>query len=232
MQRAVIAWALALVALLALGPACSGEKPPYVVVFHAVDEQLRPLPGVTVEVVGTAAQTNASGSVPFQLRGTEGQQLGIKVHCPTGYRVESQDDVLPITLRRVHNTGADGFAASERKIRCVPTRRRVAIVVVLGKAGANLPVLVDEQERTRTDASGVAHMAFAWPPSSSFRVKIDTSSDSGITPPNPSRTFRVSDTDDVFVFEMPLQSVSKPKVEAKPRRRRPRRRAPSGPSPL
>jgi hypothetical protein len=218
--RAVLAVLFAVCAV-----ACGGETPPYVVIFRAYDEQAKPMPGVTVEVNALAAQTAADGSVTFQLRGTEGQRYQIKVLCPAGYRVASDQDTVDVTLRRVYDSTGEGFMASERNVRCVPTRRRVAMVIMAGEGGANLPVLVDEQEQTKTDAAGVAHFALAAPPSSSFRVKIDSPSGD-----DPARTFRVPDVDEVFLFEQEVQGATKPKAEPAPRKRR-RAKKPSGGGP-
>lgn len=212
-------------AFLALcAAACGGETPPYVVVFRAYDELAKPMPGVTVEVNALAAQTAADGSVTFQLRGTEGQRYQIKVLCPAGYRVASDQDTVDVTLRRVYDSTGEGFMASERNVRCVPTRRRVAMVIMAGEGGANLPVLVDEQEQTKTDAAGVAHFALAAPPSSSFRVKIDSPSGD-----DPARTFRVPDIDEVFLFEQEVQGAPKPKPEKAPVRRKRRKKSGGGP---
>lgn len=219
----------ALFSLALLLGGCGDAAPPYVVVFRASDERSQPISGVVVEVVGFAQSTGGDGTVPFELKGTEGQTFSVEIKCPPAYRVESADDKMPITLRRITSSNGEGFAPIERKVRCVPTRRRVVVVVSLGKGGAGLPVLVDEQEQARTDEEGVAHLALAAPPSTSIRVKIDTSGNEGLTPPNPVRTYRVPDSDDVFVFDQQIENTARPKAEPRPRKRRRARPGGGGP---
>ncbi|MCA9602779.1 MAG: hypothetical protein R3A78_01695 [Polyangiales bacterium] len=220
----------ALLFALALLAGCNDKPPPYIVIFHASGDGDAPMAGVNVLVQGTPGATGPDGAVTFQLLGTEGLMLPVEAHCPDGFRLASQP--RPVTLRRIQLLGGEGFAPIEVSVQCVPTQRRIVALVVLGPSGAKLPVYVDEQQVSTTDESGVAHIGLVAPPSRSIRVKVDTSSNEGLIPPNPARTFHVPDHDDIFVFEQKLENTAKPKTEPKAPRRHRRRRSSGGGGPV
>lgn len=218
---------IASASLLAAGLVACGdeEEPPprYPFTFTATSDQA-PLAGVAISASSTVIGTTDEGGIlRADLTGPDGQPISVNAHCPEGYRSPAQ--AQQVTLRRMVSLDP---AAQGRGIEVsfdCPPEYRDAVVVVRTHGQPDLPVYVDGQEVTRTDASGAAHVHRRMTPQASFQVKIATASNTLLRPQDPSQTFTIPDRDEVFVFDQPF-SVATP-----PRRRRRRRAAPrAGPA--
>ena len=205
--------------------ACDDEPvapPTYPFTFTAHSDG-DPLEGVQILIEGTAlpALTNDEGVLRHQLVGPEGAPIRITAACPEGHRSPAVAETR--TLRRV--VGLDP-ASQDRGIQvtfeCPPEHRDV-VVIIRTNEQADLPVFVDGQERTRTDASGAAHIHMRVQPNHSFQVRIATAQNPLLRPVDPTHPFTVPDQDAVFTWERDFEE------ERPVRRRRRRRVAPVAP---
>ena len=164
-------------------------------------------------------KTDQNGLLQLTVDRPEGTVLPVKATCPEGY--DEAPSLSPLTLRSFQPL--QGATADIRlSIECTPSYRTVAVLVRAPDIG-DLPILVNEIEKTRTDASGAAHLVAPLPARTSFRVTIDTTSRPDIRPISPSRAFTVPESDEIFVFDQVFQVPEpepEPEVERRPRRRR------------
>jgi hypothetical protein len=143
------------------------------------------------KAVGT---TDTSGLVELALRGRDGQVFDLTVACPNGYR--SPTKPLAVTVRKM----MESQSLPEYHVQCAPLLRTV-VVAVRAVNGPNLPVVFLGRERTRTDASGAAHLVLQVPPNQSLQVQLDTSGAKDLSPKSPTATLEVTDEDKVMVLE-------------------------------
>lgn len=212
------AFASALIAFVACG-----EEPPlplHRVTFISTADGSA-LAGVSIRIDGRdAGATGESGELTSAVRGRNGTRIEYAVQCPVGHRAPAEHAPLVLReFRAINDAQAD--RGIEVRIECPPSERRIA-VAVKAQNGANLPLLVQGREVTRTDANGYAHVFVRSSPDASFRVSFDTSSQPLLRPTNPMHEFRVADRDDYFLLEQPfvIQEVPVPVVKRRPRRPR------------
>ena len=75
------------------------------------------------------------------------------------------------------------------------------VVAVKAENGPNLPVMYLNRMITRTDASGAAHFALEVAPNTQFQVTLDTSDNTKLKPPSPTKPFTVPQHDDILLFD-------------------------------
>jgi len=194
------------------------EAPPVPYTFTiTATSDAHPLENVAVvcndSVVGT---TNGEGLFTVQRQGSEGQPVAFSVSCPEGYR--TPEGAQNVTLRRVLSLDPQVQARGVELAFTCPPEFREAVVIVRTHDQAGLPVFVDGEEVTRTDASGAAHIHRRMTPNARFQVRIATASNPRLRPVDPSQSYTVPDEDTVFLFDRQFEE------EAPPRRRRRRRR--------
>jgi len=170
--------ALASVAALAvaLAAGCGSQQAPtlFPVTLRVVTDQ-RPMPGAQI-VIRDRPQgtTDAQGSFRMRMTGTEGGVVEVTVRCPEGF--VSPADAVRVPLRSAVSLDRNAHATGiETTIQCPPDQR-VAAVIVRTPNRANLPVVYQGREVTRTDLQGVAHMIFKVRPRDVLAFRIDTSS--------------------------------------------------------
>lgn len=207
-----VAFSTLFIAALIMGAACSDPPPvPFSVTFSGMSDDL-PLAGIRIKVLEQTGTTDAKGELRVKLAGKQGTVIPYEVECPAGFRTEK--DRGDLTLRRFvgldPEQGGRGIIVS---INCPPTQRFGVIVV---RHAPNIPVMVQGQLLTRTDAAGAAHILIRGTPNTAFTVLLDTSAQPMIRPQNPATSFTLVDQDDFFVFDQAWESVAPP---AKARRR-------------
>jgi hypothetical protein len=209
--------------------ACDVLKPPPPKPFDArikvFGDPGQPLRGAEVWYKSSSGNkkigvTDDSGVVNFRLKGAEGDNYELTVKCPPGYTSPAKP--VSVVLRKT----TDPNARPQYEVDC-PKATRSVVVAVRADSGPNLPVLFLGKEVARTDVSGAAHVALEVPPNQMFSLQISTDGPDAkdLRPQNPTSTFEVKQSDDVFVFDQKFK-VEKKKVY------RGGRAKPSGPKPL
>jgi hypothetical protein len=206
------AYSLLVVAAAASAVVSSGCKdfdppppPPFQLYVKVESDPGQPVAGATVSRNKTVlGNTGPEGRTILTIAGAEGEIVDVAVKCPDG--LQSPTKPLSIRLTRI----ADKSKAPEYAVSCPPMLRRV-VVAVKAENGPNLPVMYLSRPVTRTDASGAAHFALEVAPGAQFTVSLDTSENSRLKPPNPTKPFTVGQQDDILVFEQKFD-VEKQKV--------------------
>lgn len=143
------------------------------------------------------------------LVGAEGETTDVTIKCPDAFM--SPAKATSIRLTRF----ADKSKVPEYTVSCPPMLRRV-VVAVKADNGPNLPVMYLNRMITRTDLSGAAHFALEVAPNTQFQVTLDTSENTRLKPPSPSKPFTVPQHDDILVFDQRFE-LEKVRVVAAPR---------------
>ena len=195
-----------LAALAPLALACAPKAAPsYRALLRIQGDPGRPIAGANISYKDKSIGiTNSEGVVELKLKGRDGQVFDLVVTCPNGY--QSPPKPIPITIRRL----AEPDAMPEYHASCPPLLRNV-VVAVRAVNGPGLPVVFLGKERTRTDASGAAHLLLQVPPNQSIQLALDTSGSERLRPKSPAATFEVRNDDEVFVLEQKF-SEERPRV--------------------
>lgn len=255
MRRTALTWpaapiAVAAIAFVAAGGA--GCAPPVrhltmelQVAAHSDDD--RPLPAVTVYLDDRSlGETDGRGLLQARVEGVEGARFRLTATCPAGHL--TPDEVRTFTLGAVRPLQTGGKLTFP--VRCERRERAVAVLLraratepaprtrrgrrvprdVQRHARAptplpDLPVMFQGAEVGRTDASGLLHLALQAEPRSTVELTVDTSAHVQLRPANPTLSFAVTHTDEVFTFDRTF--VTAP--PEKKRQRRPRREEPPEP---
>ncbi len=208
-------------ALGALSLACSHRPPPvrtFDVAISVRSDEGTPVRGATPRGLLAHQPTidlgtsGADGDLIARVTGAEGAELLVEPNCPEGYRGARPN--YPVTLR----SAASAVGPLKAAIVCARTAR-LAAVVVRTNGAANLPVTVDGRELARTDAAGIAHFLVKASANQSFEVGIDTSSERHLRPANPATTYKIRETDEIFVFDQAFLQEEPPSERPKRRRR-------------
>jgi len=177
----------------------------YCIALRVQSDPGRPLGKARVLFDGkVAGVSNERGLVQLSVSGSEGGSVNLAVECPQGYR--SPRAAISAVLRQANES--DRYA--EYSVLCPPVFRTV-VVAVRADHGANLPILQLGREVGRTDGAGAAHVVLKSAPEESLELTIDTSSNPGLRPHNPTTRFRVGQSDDILVFNQAfnLEAVKK-----------------------
>ena len=154
-----------------------------------------PVTGAVVSRNGKPlATTGPDGRAMLTLNGAEGETTDVTIKCPDAFN--SPTKATSIRLTRF----ADKSKVPEYTVACPPSLRRV-VVAVKADNGPNLPVMYLNRMITRTDASGAAHFALEVAPNTQFQVTLDTSENTRLKPPSPTKPFTVPGHDDILLFD-------------------------------
>jgi hypothetical protein len=206
-------------AVVACAVACGGPEDPYPVRIRATTDGA-PLPGAHITLAGEpVGVTGPDGILYVEIDGDEGASLSFSATCPPGH--VSPDTLPPVRLRRVSGFDETGaLRAVEREVPCPPALRH-AVVVVRTEGLADLPVVVDGREVTRTDEAGVAHLAYRGEAGGELDVRLDTTSAPELRPSSPERSFPIPEGgDELYVWNVELRTPA----PGRPGRPRPRPR--------
>lgn len=152
--------------------------------------------GARILIDGMEAGTSDEhGMLTVAVKRRLGQRLIVEHECPDGYR--SAPAPKPLTLRRFQAVTSDTLPI-EVTLQCRP-EHRIAVFVIRSNSGPGLPVLLDGQAVSRTNAAGVAHFSVLGAPGTEYLVKLDTSSRPRLTPQSPSHQLLLPDADEIFV---------------------------------
>lgn len=201
--------------LLACAPP---EDASYPFVVRAESDPGVPLPGASVLRAGKAlGASGADGSLSLALRGKPGENVGLEVSCPSGYRAPEKP--LQVVLRPL----AEQARKPEYLVFCKPELRSV-VISVRAQNGAHVPLKFLGKEIARTDEHGAAHAVLKLPPGVNANFVLDTSAPehAALRPQSPELKVTVPERDEVVLFDQPF-TVEQPRVK---RRREPE---PSGP---
>lgn len=193
---------LAAILSIALVAACGGEqkqKPPVEVLIKVTGDPGKPIKGATIHSGGKLIiATDEEGAAKLSLTGNEGDTYDVQVKCPQGF--QSPTKPLSIALHRL----AEPSSMPEYEVSCPPTTRTI-VVAVRAENGANLPVLYLGRVVGRTDSAGAATILLDnLDADSQFDLTLDTSAKGNeqLRPQNPSASFTVKRSDDVFTFDV------------------------------
>jgi hypothetical protein len=211
---------------------CAGKdvvQKDFTLAFHASCDD-EPVDDVAISVNGSqSGRTDGDGILHITVTGEEGQALPLHVECPDSYRrAEAPNVVRLLTIR-----GFDSEQSSLHRVipvQCVP-RERIAAVVVRAPEAPGVPVLLYGEEVARTDSSGVAHLEVQLPPHNRFALELDTREHPRLRPQNPTKSFRVPDREEIFLFEQPFAVAPEPRPAKRQRRRRRRPQKQQAPRP-
>lgn len=191
-----------LVLLTTLLLACASEqkqKPPVEVLVKVTGDPGKPIKNASIVFGGKPiATTDDTGSAKLTLSGNEGDNYDVQVKCPQGFQSPSKP--LAIALHRL----AEPSTMPEYEISCPPTTRTI-VVAVRAENGPGLPVLYLGRAIGKTDASGAATVLLdTLEADSQFDLTLDTTAKGNeqLRPQNPSMSFTVKRSDDVFTFDV------------------------------
>lgn len=187
------------VALSAALTGCGGNQAPtlYPITLRVVSDN-RPLPGAQILLrERELGSTDANGAFQMQTPGVEGTTVDLTVRCPSGFTSPAQP--VPVVLRStIALDRAQRGSGIETTAECPPSQR-IAAVIVRTPGRANLPILYEGREITRTDLQGVAHMIFRVEPRQTLSFRIDTAAQPTLRPQSPLLTVTTREADDVYV---------------------------------
>jgi hypothetical protein len=182
-------------AAFALGCALDPQPEPFPLALRIVSDPGEGLAGAAVAYGQEAPQlSDEQGRVKVRVHGRQGDTASFVVRCPDGYR--SPSGAVGIALRRF----ADPSVVPEHEVACPPLSHTL-VVAVRAPGGAELPVLADGMELTRTDAQGVAHVSWDLPVGTSLELTLDTSARPELLPQSPRQRFSDLSGDEVALFE-------------------------------
>lgn len=164
-------------------------------------------------------RTGQDGRLRLSLTGREGETTSLRVVCPDEYR--SPDAAIPIALRTL--VGTDSLP--RYRVTCPPHLRSL-VVAVRSQHASGLPVTYRGREVARTDATGAAHVLLKVPPKEQVTLVLDTSVDTQLRPKNPELSVDMPFDDKLVLFD---QGFTR---EASPVKRRVKRTAALGPTPI
>jgi hypothetical protein len=173
--------------------------PPFQIFVRIDSDPGHPVQGATVSRSGKPlATTGPDGRAMLTLNGAEGETTDVTIKCPDAFN--SPTKATSIRLTRF----ADKSKVPEYTVACLPSLRRV-VVAVKAENGPNLPVMYLNRMITRTDASGAAHFALEVAPNTQFQVTLDTTENTKLKPPSPTKPFTVPGHDDILLFDQKFE---------------------------
>jgi hypothetical protein len=167
------------------------------VAFHVTSDPGKPLEGARILLdERELAKTGPDGVALVSFHAAIGNVVRVAVRCPQGHT--SPTDAISVGLRGVVGEGK----RPEYEVSCPPTARSF-VVAVRADNGANLPVLYEGQEVSRTDASGAAHVLVSAAPGEQFALTLGTDEKNAahLRPHNPTVTFVAGDRDEILTME-------------------------------
>jgi hypothetical protein len=151
------------------------------------------LAGVAISVEDAHVATSDALGEAHTLVSSSAPHARVGVACPAGYR-GGIERTVPLARR------GESAPALRLELACVPAQRTIALVVH-AQGGSGLAVRADGVVLGRIEPDATAHFLLSRPPGSDVRLSIDTSERPELTPRDPSRVVRVSDRDEIVVFE-------------------------------
>lgn len=175
-----------------------------------MDDMKRRIANVPIDVDGAlVATSDAQGEARATVHASQSGRVQVSVRCPEGYESPASRS-LPL---------ASDHHAFQLDLVCVPLQRRLA-VVVRAPLAEGAWVRVDGQALGRIAEDGTLHAEIKRPPDTPIRLSIDTTQLPRLVPQHPVRELRVTNRDEIIVFDQAF-AVTKPPPRLKPRARAP-----------
>jgi hypothetical protein len=185
------------------GAALSGAAA-YALIIDAKGEAREPLAGVRVFADDTLiGATEASGRVPLELRGTEGDRVALRIECPESFHSPPQPLVVGLWQPSA------GSPAPTFEVECVPFVHSY-VVGIAAENGARLPISYLNQPLGQTDALGVAHVLVRAPSQEQVSLTLDTSARPELRPQSPSLAFVAGESSELVLLELKFSELARP----------------------
>lgn len=191
--------------------ACSHEVPELRVQVTVRDDQGVAQVAVPIELDGRAvAATDPQGraSLTYQAHANRAR---ISAHCAEGYHSPEPRSVPLARHGRQPPLELDFV--------CRPALRSL-LLVVRAPLAAGLPVLADGEPLGTVSPDGTLHAVLKKAPDTELRITLDTTAVPTLVPQHPVREIKVTDEDQIVVFDQALSFVAK-KVRRTRERERP-----------
>lgn len=198
-----------------LSAGCAPARAPvlYPITLRVVSDS-HPMAGASLlyhdRLLGT---TDSEGTFRMRTTGQEGQLMELTLRCPDGFT--SPTAPLPITLHStigLNGQQNDGIVTTAQ---CPPSQR-VAAIIVRTPNRANIKVMYQGHEITRTDAQGYAHMIFRVPPNELLSFRLDTTEQPLLVPASPTQSVTTRDQDDVYVVSQTFDQLAPARAPPRP----------------
>lgn len=198
------------------GPAPTKPPTSFPVIIETRQSGEQPLAGVTIlRGKKELGQSDQTGTLRLELKGVEGNSVALTVRCPEGFG--SPEQPITVGLRAM----AAGSPEPKFQTECIPLIRTI-VVGLRAENGANLPITRLNRTVGRTDDLGVAHLLIQAAPDEQVSLTLDTSSNTTLTPPNPTLTFVARDKDEMVLLEHKF-TIKKPVIKRPPKPKGPTR---------
>ncbi len=215
-----------LLVILSILSACGGESSAgsssrrFIISFIAESDPGVPLGDVSINIGDEEiARTDANGLAQSAVAGIEGQVIAVQHVCPEGF--QDAGPPTPIQLQQIRSLSDDGITAVNVRLTCQPANRDVALVVRTEGNHSGLPVLLNGEPVTETDANGFAYIIRQDPPGTRYALALDTSMRERVSS-TPSPTYTLDAADAVFTWNASVEVEPEPEPTMRRRRRRPR----------
>jgi hypothetical protein len=205
-----------LLAALAIASCARSHPEPVEVAVRVMGETGTPIVGAQLRIRGDyLGTTNALGHATLRVADPGGERLPLSLTCPAGFSTTTEETAL--VLPDPSSPTAEALSVD---LVCQTQQREAVVVVHTAGEPLSLPIKVDGVVVGQTDALGFGHVHVRAIPDSSFEVSLDTSSDSRLAPTHPAQSFKLAQSDEVFVFEPAFRTVKarKAKRGAAPKR--------------
>lgn len=184
---------------------CS-PPPNFPVEVTATTEEGRPFPGLRVRINGRdRGVTPVSGTLVTNEEGKLGGKLKLEFEPPANYIATPKEDTLSL-LRQVDTTGRRIPLQASVKVQS----QQVEYAVLVKTGIPNLPVKLNGEMRTRTNACGVALVMLVDQPGAQPTLMLSTDDWPHITPQNPTQRFPLGSASDVYMWEPTLTQRTPP----------------------
>lgn len=208
--RAVALTALTILPLT-LASCGSAQSPTVYALNLRVTSDGHPMPGAKI-LLGTRelGSTDSHGMFSLRTTGQEGSSVDFTVQCPRGFTSPSEPVRVPLRSS-VTLDGGLRTAGIETSVPCPPSQRIAAVVVRIPNR-ANLPILYQGREITRTDPQGIAHMIFRVNVGEMLQLQVSTAEQPLLRPVSPLLRIATQNRDDVYVSTMNLEQMAAPRA--------------------
>jgi len=198
-------------ACIACAPSAAASR---VIRVAVSDEEGHPVTRVAVEIDGlTAIRTDGDGAARISLGAEGAPRARIGVRCP--------EKTLEAAPRFVLRAGPGAEGPLQLSFVCRPALRKV-VVVVRAPGGEGVWLRANGVPIGPIAGDGTLHAILERPPDSDLRLQLDTAG-RALQPQNPALDLRVSDREELVVFDQPLALIKERSI----RRRRVRDASPS-----
>ena len=208
---------------IAITTLCSCDDEPEASRFVVMEFLVESDPGVPLELTkilvngSHVGHSDRRGNLRATVRSTPEAVIRIDHECPEGFA--GPGEAKHMRMRDYKGVRGSAMPAMQVRLRCRPLRRR-AVFVVRARGGSHLPVFLNGDLVTHTNAEGVAHFSAEGSPGAEYVVKLDTLERPSLVPHSPTHLFALSDEHQIFVVDQVFERtrtsqrrrVSRPRI--------------------